>query len=184
MYFAKEVLIKNLKLPSRTIVIILFSLIFLWTQSRYLANYFLAYTKMTPEVWHSDTPELMTWLSQNRQGRQIVFFDFPYGTLYYSFFDKLYPVKFQADSKWSEPDKLGALNIVGMTGITSSGSDLFDPICAHKDKTTPSSLLVITGSRAGWERGLVKQTRNFRGIHILHEIYDSKTLYDLGMCGK
>jgi hypothetical protein len=134
IYFGKVLLSKYLKAPLRIFVIILLSIIFIWLQSRYLANYFLVYTKLQPEVWHTETPEIMRWLGENNKGREIIFYDFSYATLYYSFFNKLDPAEFQHNSKWSEPDKFGALNIVGMSNKIASGSDLFENICTHQQE--------------------------------------------------
>lgn len=184
LFFGKEMLFQKFRNPLRTIIIVTVGVLFVWLQSRYIANYFLVYTKLKPDVWHSDTPEIMNWLSVNRNGRKIAFYDFSYGTLYYSFYNKLDPRQFQRDSQWTKPDKFGALNIVGLNNVVLSGSDLYESICVHRDKNVPSTLLVITGSKPEWESVVLKQTKNFIGIHVLHEIYDSKTLFEMGMCGK
>lgn len=183
LYFGKVLLFRYFKWPTKAFAIIGISLIFIWLQSRYLANYFLVYTKTQPEVWHTETPEIMRWLGENNKGRKIVFLDFPYATLYYSFFNKLDPVEFQSSSKWSEPDKFGALNIVGVSDKIISSSGLFEEICIHKNKAEPSKLLVLPGHKPDWSSVVLKQTTNFTGIHVLHEIYDTKSLYDLGVCG-
>lgn len=182
--YGYELLVKNVGFLVRAVIMVTIVLVFAWLQTRYIANYFLVYTKLKPEVWHSDTPELMTWLSENRNGRKIAFYDFSYGTLYYSFFAKLDPLQFQKDSIWTEPDKYGALNIVGLKGMLSSGSDLYESICKKQSKDEPSTLLVITGSKPEWEKAVLKQTKNYIGIHVLHEVYDSKDLFEMGMCGR
>lgn len=150
---------------------------FVWSQSRFLANYFFVFTRMQPEIWQSDTPELMQWLGANNQGRSINFYDYDFAPLYYSFYNQLDPTYFQQYSTWSPKNEYGWTHVDSIGDSLHNQSNIWATICLHQDKSIATQLLVVTGAKAEWQSVVEKQFKNYTGIHVMHEIYDSKTLY-------
>ncbi|MFZ2199893.1 MAG: glycosyltransferase family 39 protein [Microgenomates group bacterium] len=153
-------------------------LIIMWSQSRYLANYYYIFTRVQPEIWSSDTPDLMSWLGDHAREQEISFYDYDFGPLYYSFYNKLDPTSFQKNAVWDELNQYGWTRIHSITGKLTNDDNIWRNICAQSNPSRSSHLLVITGSKSEWQEVAQFQTKNFTGIHILHEVYDSKILYD------
>lgn len=159
-------------------LIIVFSLTYLWSQSRYLGNYYFVYTRMQPEIWLYDTPEIMNWLSNNRGNRRVYFYDYDFAPLYYSFYNLVDPHYFQQNSHWSEKNQYGWTHVDSIGTELQNQSNIYINICAHQNPLISSSVLVVTGGKEQWQSVVEKQFKNYTGIHVLHEIYDSKVLYD------
>lgn len=161
------------------LAIVIFSLmVFLWSQSRYLVNYFYIYTRIQPDIWLSDTPEVMEWLGTNRKSRNIVYYDYDAGPLYYSFYNHLDPSYFQKSVSWDDLNQYGWTRINRVGDLLRNGNNVWNEICSHHGQTSDPKLLVMGGRKSEWHETVQKQTKNFTGIHVLHEIYDSKILHD------
>lgn len=176
--FTQKLIKRFLSRPLQLTLITIILLGYLWSQSRFLANYFFVYTHMQPDIWQYDTPELMRWLGENSHGRFINYYDYDFGSLYYSFYNQLDPTYFQINSRWSDLNQYGWTHTNGVSGIMQSQDSVWPVICRHQDGASPSELLVMTGGRAEWQSVVEQEFKNATGIHVLHEIYDSKVLYN------
>lgn len=168
-------------LPQKSIkigVILLLSLTYGWSQSRFIANYYFVFTRQQPEIWLSDTPEVMRWLGAYNQGRDIKFYDYDFAPLFYAFYNQLNPHDFQNQARWSDPNQYGWVHPTSLGTQIENKSNMWQEICQHQNAHLPTELLVLTGSRAEWQDVVLMQSKNFTGIHVLHEVYDSKTLYN------
>jgi hypothetical protein len=178
IYAAYSMLIKLRSKSLKYALIVLFALTYLWSQTRYLANYYFIYTRVQPEIWLTDTPEIMQWLGDNHKGRVINYYDYDFAPLFYSFYNHLDPSYFQKNSTWSDLNQYGWTHLNQIGNIMQNHDNIWVPICAHSITNEPSRLLVVTGTKTQWRSLVEKQFKNFTGIHVLHEVYDSKILYD------
>ncbi len=176
-YFNDRINGINSKL-AKFIIIALLTLTYLWSQSRYLAKYFFVYTRMQPEIWLADTPDIMKWLGANSHGRGIIFYDFDFAPLLYSFYNQYDPHDFQQQAVWSTLNQYGWTHLNSIGTIVENNSNIWQAICDHQNNSSASKLLVVAGSKSEWGSAVAAQFKNYTGIHVLHEVYDSQTLYN------
>lgn len=168
------------KIPQKIIsfiVIGIIALACLWSQARYLGEYYAVYTKMQPEIWLYDTPEVMNWLKLNARGREINFYNYDFAPLYYAFYTRLNPQLFQQSAVWTKPNSSGWMHPREITGLVSEQSNYLRAVCAHLEPATPSKLLVIE-PRPELKNLAETEFRNFTGVHLIHQIYDSQKVYN------
>lgn len=159
-------------------LIILLSFVYIWSQSRFLAKYYFVYTRQQPEIWLADTPEIMNWLGANQGNRQIKFYDYDFAPLFYAFYNRLYVPTFQSNARWSNPNQYGWIHLEGIGTEIENKDNIWREICLHTIASSPPQLLVVTGNKSEWADVVLSQFKNFTGIHVLHEVYDSQVLYN------
>lgn len=159
-------------------IILVVSLAYIWSQSRYLGNYYFVYTRMQPEIWQYDTGDIMHWLAANKRDRTINYYDYDFAPLYYSFYNQLDPLYFQTNTKWSKVNQYGWTHTDSIGSLMRNHSNIWEVICLQADNNTPPSILVVTGGKSEWQSVVEQQFKNFTGIHVTHEIYDSQVLYN------
>ena len=170
-------LIGSKKLILKIFAYIFITSLFIWSQCRYIANYYYVFTRTQPDIWLSDSPQLMSWLAQNIHGREVYYYDFDFGPLIYSFYNKLNPVIVQKNTRWTPMNQYGWTHISSIEGLQSNRGNILKDICTLNNAGS-SKLLVVNGKKDEWQEVVQFQTKNFTGIHVLHEVYDSKILYD------
>lgn len=162
-------------LVQRIILACLVSL-FVWSQSRYLAQYFYVYTRVHTEVWMSDAPEVMKWLGEHRGERKINSYDFDFAPLLYAFYTQYDPRDFQKNAHWSSPNQYGWQHVDELGNTLQNYGSMWEIICLHQVPGVPSHLLVIQ-PQAPWESVMEQQFRDFTQVYVTREIYDSQVLY-------
>lgn len=167
--------IRSQTLKYGLVVVALFA--FFWSQARFMANYFYVYTHMQPEIWLYDTPDLMHYVSLNNHGRKINYVGYDFGSLYYAFYAPLDPALFQKEARWSQPNVYGWMHPEAVGTRMQNLDNIWIPICTQSQLDAPAQLIIVPGNKAEWESVVEAQFKNFTGIHILHEVYDSRVVY-------
>ncbi len=167
---SKSTIIKNI---TYTLVIIIFA----WSQFRYLASYYFIFTRTQPDIWLSDSPQLMSWLGENDKGREVYYYDFDFGPLIYSFYNNLDPVIVQKNIRWTPMNQYGWTHISSIEGLQTNRGNIWQDLC-ELNTSRSTKLLVVKGKKDEWQEVMQFQTKDFTKVHVLHEVYDSKILYD------
>lgn len=160
----------------RRLLVLIIAAIFLWSQARYLAQYFFVYTRQQPEIWLTDSDAVMQWLLKNRSGREIYFYDYDMAPLIYAFYTQLDPSVFRAQSSWSKENSYGWIHPESIAGLLSNQGNIWIAICRH-EKPNLAPHLLVTHEQSDWSEASLVQFKNYTGVHTLHEIYDSQQLY-------
>lgn len=157
----------------------LMSALFMWSQLRFITNYFYVFSNFQPEVWQSDAPDIMKWLQKNSNGRKIYFFDHQFAPLFYAFYTQMDPIIYQNDARWSIPNEYGWTHVDAIGSIISN--DQIDNIWLHickSNKSPEHSELLVVQSRNDWSNAADYTIKDFTGVHTLRQVYDSNKLYD------
>jgi hypothetical protein len=106
-------LIKKIKF--KKIIIIIFSLLYLYSMSYYFYSYFLHYAKRFPFAWQYQFNQLVPFLESQKDSYQNIYitdkYDQPY--ILFLFFSKYPPEQIQKQIKLTEPDKFGFSTVTG-----------------------------------------------------------------------
>lgn len=154
-------------------LVALISLLILFQTTQFIVRYFVAYTRFNPLLWRSDSASIMAFASDKKnEFDQIVFSGFEDAIISYAFHNNINPTSFQTFSIRNEPNSQGWIHYQSYENISHTGDSIDDFLCVNDDK----SVLFITTPIEKYEEWSIYETRDYTGVHILHEAYDVNLL--------
>ncbi|MBU0650230.1 hypothetical protein KKG63_03505 [Patescibacteria group bacterium] len=163
-------------------LLLLFVLVSLFFQSRYLAHYFLVYAKSTTFAWSADAEYIAKYIGRSAGEYRTVIDKSAgdFGPLYTAFYNAFDPVVVQSRAEWTTGDPRGWTRIGKLGNIASADPRTLNDLLCEKASAPQDDLsaLYITPPMEDYSRFASEVTRDWRGLQALHEFYDLDSLFE------
>ena len=164
----------------KTVILLSFSAIWLFSTTKYMLHYFLNYTQSNDFLWRAQLPETIDVLnrmeSENQYSKVII--NDLYGEdflLALSFYNQIDPQEYQENVKWSKINEAGWLYPRRFKHY-EVGSSYLDKLVYDYDKTKNENILYITCSNEKYSTYADKIIYDRYHIHKLVEFYNINNL--------
>jgi hypothetical protein len=158
-----------------------FILISLFFQSRYLAHYFLVYSKSTTFAWSADAEYIAKYIGKvSNEYRTVIDKSAgDFGPLYVAFYNVYDPRIVQSRAEWTTGDPRGWTRIGKLGNIASADQRTIKDLICEKASAPQDNLsaLYITPPLEDYSRFADQVSRDWRNLKTLHEIYDIDSLF-------
>ncbi|MFH1244014.1 MAG: phospholipid carrier-dependent glycosyltransferase [bacterium] len=170
------------RLPDLTKPLMLaFVLISLFFQSRYLAHYFLVYSRSTTFAWSADAEYIARYIGKvSNEYRTVIDKSAgDFGPLYVIFYNVYDPKIVQSRAEWTTGDPRGWTRIGKLGNIASADPRTIRDLICEKASAPQDDLsaLYITFPLEDYSRFADQVTRDWRDTKTIHEIYDIDSLF-------
>ncbi|MFH1244104.1 MAG: glycosyltransferase family 39 protein [bacterium] len=153
------------------------AIIFFITQ--FVVYYFFVYTKLNPEIWHSDSQEIFSYLSQHKNEYDTYYFQgFENAPLYYAFYSKYDPTVYQQYMQKALPNPGGWIHLKKLGNLESTPLTLFDFLCQRYFLGKPIKSLYIGAPDPRYSPYAITSTYLFSKDYRLHDIYNVDQVYE------
>lgn len=162
-------------------LIVIFSLIALFFQLRYLTHYFLVNAKSTTYAWSADAEYIAKYIGRvSREYRTVIDKSAgDFGPLYVAFYNGFDPSVVQGRAEWTTGDPRGWTRIGKLGNISSADPRTIKDLICEKASAPQDNIsaLYITPPLEDYSRFATEVTRDWQNLKTIHELYDIDSLF-------